>query len=631
VPDLKFKFDRHGLGDVCHFAHAVQMYKSRGYDVTVQVEENKLFLWKVAGVAIVQGGDLPDHSYHYPAHFEDLGVPDSATNKVAFGLRHDVMPKLELTEDAAWDELCAVRLSAHEHISAEAHAEAEKFLEGLPKPIICLHSRGTNWHERKSIPTEVAFDLILKLLDQTGGSVVVLDYDRRAPMVGDERCKGIKPSWGHIGIDRLCALLERTDLLIGIDSGPFHVAALTNVKALGVFRSLHPNRVCLPNPNAVYLVSDQHATQWEARQDKWNIAMYSGVEPTADDIAMCATAILNNNLPAKKANQMTAAAFPNIPGKYTYRRVGYDERAMELLADGTIGQGSADCEKKWRIDQTPIGKVVTIHGIHGGPTCHLTASDDGVLRGRWLNWEKMPIELIPVAGAVVAVGHPSDSLPDWGEEFYVGIPTLFRHDLLHKCIESILAGTALPRAIYIIDNTDKTRSPTWIPHPSKRIRVVRPNANLGVARSWNILHSLTQPSPLIITNDDVEIGRNLFERMLEVPHPWVSADASQMCCVFLLRNQLWKEIGPFDEEFWPAYHEDNDYGYRMKLRGYLPECPPSDGYKDNGPSATKESFNSGELSHFHDCFNACRGYYIRKWGGTPHMETFEKPFNGVPQ
>jgi hypothetical protein len=157
--------------------------KRRGYDVTVQVEENKLFVWKVAEVNIVQGGGLPDHPYLYPGSFDDLNTPDHDQNKVAFGLRHPVMPDLAeigLTPEQAWDELCDIRLSAHTFISSEAHAEAERFLEGLPKPIICFHSRGTNWHTCKSLPTDVAFDLILKLMEQTGGSVVVLDFDERA-------------------------------------------------------------------------------------------------------------------------------------------------------------------------------------------------------------------------------------------------------------------------------------------------------------------------------------------------------------------------------------------------------------------------------------------------------------------
>lgn len=411
---IRFKFNGHGLGDVAHFVHAVQLYRSRGYEVQVQVEDNKRFLWEVAGVTIVPGEDFPGHSYHYPWGFEDLNVDDHATNKVSFGLHHEIMPPLEkfgLTHEAAWDELCKVRLSAHDHIPQHARDEVTKFLEGMPRPIICLHSRGTNWHERKSLPTEVAFDLILRLLDQTPGSVIVLDYDRRAPMVGDARCKGIKPSWGHIGVDKLCALLESSDLLIGIDSGPFHAASFTQVKCLGVFRSLHPNRVCLPNPNATYLASGAHLSQWQRRNDRWNIATYDGEEPTADDIVHEAIKILQGATNAMESRMLLA----EFAGWYDYNRVGHDNRKIELLPNGKIGTGSADCEIRWFARLENGVPVIAISG-KVGVICDCTKRLDGRFYGRWTQFERMPIELTPIATPLQLEPSRTTLVLNWDED-----------------------------------------------------------------------------------------------------------------------------------------------------------------------------------------------------------------------
>lgn len=300
--NIKLKFDRHGLGDVCQFIYLVQLYHSRGYTVTVQIEENKRFLWKIAGVNIVSGGNLPDHECLHPYEFNDLNFPDYVGNKVLFGLSHPFVPNLSelgLTKETAWDELCKVKLSAHSFISDGDRVEVDKFLEGLPKPIICFHSCGNTWQERKSIPIETAFKVILKLLDSMSGSVIVLDNERRAPMVGDERCKGIKPSFKNITLEQLCALYEKSELMIGIDSGPFHVANLTPVKCLGIFRDLQPTHVCLPNPNAIYLASSQYEEHWKIRRDRWNIATYEGEEPTADEIVDAAMEILQINIKAK--------------------------------------------------------------------------------------------------------------------------------------------------------------------------------------------------------------------------------------------------------------------------------------------------------------------------------------------
>lgn len=638
---IRLAFCTHGLGDVVHAATAMRLYVNRGYDVQIQIEPNKRWAWEAAGIPIHHGPEqLPLHPYYYPPDFFDLSKPDHTHSKIAHLFEVSALPRLG-GKPEVWEAVCNTAIDATSAVSSRAMDDATKFLEGLPHPIILLHSKGTNWQEEKSIPDGIAFQLIRNLLE-TGGSVVTLDWDGRAPTLGHDRVRGIKPNWHHISLEEFGALCILADLFIGVDSGPFHLAGWFDIPTLYVSRKIPPVRCCLPDPMATYLVPAKDHEHWAARGDEWRFVEFAGPEATAEDITKAAAAILNGgeHITVRAADlvpigdhDMVSFESKDIPGRYTYRRVGHDERQMELLPDGKIGEGSAGCERVWKIEQTPTHPVVSIYGEHGGPTCHLALCEDGILRGRWLAHEKMPIELVPVApvAKAAAAGHPSDSLPDHPETFYVGIPTLFCRDLLHKCIESILAGSALPRAIYVVDNSDGTRMEPWVPHPSKRIRVIRPNANLGVARSWNLLHSLTQPAPLIITNDDVEIGHNLFEKMLACPEPWVSGSGHQMGCVFLLREKLWTEVGRFDETFWPAYHEDNDYGYRMLLKGYKPHCPMSDGYRDNGPSATKAAFNQGELNHFNNCFNAGRAYYVRKWGGVPHLETFTIPFNGAHQ
>ena len=392
MPELKIRFNSHGLGDCVNFAHVLQLYKRRGYDVNVQGEENKLFLWQVAGVKLIDYA--VHHPWGHPWQFDDLNQPDCLGNKVAHNLHcPEVMPEIG-DRETLWPELCGVRLSAHDLIPAKAHAEVDRFLQGLPRPIICLHSRGTNWQERKALPIETDFRLTLELLERLPGSVIILDFDRRAPMVGDARCKGIKPAWGHISLDRLCALYEHADLLIGVDSGPFHLAALTTIPALGVFRQVQPVRVCLPNSNATYLVSGLLHDQWERRRNLWSFAEYAGAEPQACEIAEVAVNLLSrNSLHAPRHESILPEERRELVGSYHYSRCGYDARKMELCSDGTIGLGAAGCETHWFARRVDGEIVITILGNR--VTCHLRRDADGVWRGRWLFAEKMPIELTP--------------------------------------------------------------------------------------------------------------------------------------------------------------------------------------------------------------------------------------------
>lgn len=390
--EIRIKFDQHGLGDCVHAAIALQLYRKRGYKVSVRIEQNKRWIWQVAGVEIIDD-DAPNHGYPYVpdlGSFFNLNLPDHESAKAAGFFAHEALPVLG-TKEEVWRELCSTSLSAHEHIPRHAYFESDRFLEGLPRPIFVLHSKGSNWQAEKSIPDGVAFELILRLLDQTEGSVIILDYDARAPFVsGHPRCKAIKPEWGHIGIDRLCALLERTDLLIGVDSGPFHVANLVDVNALGVFRRIPPARCCLPNRLATYLVSATLHEHWEARKADWRFVEYAGPEPSAEEISNAAMAVLSGPRVVPVADPTPES----VAGRYLYRRVGYDERLLELLSGGIIGEGSASCERSWKLVPTPRDFAIGIFDETGGDTCWLAREEESIWRGKWLAFEKMPIELI---------------------------------------------------------------------------------------------------------------------------------------------------------------------------------------------------------------------------------------------
>lgn len=80
---------------------------------------------------------------------------------------------------------------------------------------------------------------------------------------------------------------------------------------------------------------------------------------------------------------------------FLYRRVGYDERKLELRSENKIGAGSDANERRWEIHEIDGKITLTICG-GSEPTCHLLQDDDKIWRGSWLKHEKMPIELLPL-------------------------------------------------------------------------------------------------------------------------------------------------------------------------------------------------------------------------------------------
>lgn len=87
-----------------------------------------------------------------------------------------------------------------------------------------------------------------------------------------------------------------------------------------------------------------------------------------------------------------------LSGIYKYTRVGYDNRTIELLPDGTIGRGRANLEQWW----LPLTKHGDRHiMLFGFPRnnmhwedeiCILSETPDG-FSGEWAKHEKMPILL----------------------------------------------------------------------------------------------------------------------------------------------------------------------------------------------------------------------------------------------
>lgn len=83
-----------------------------------------------------------------------------------------------------------------------------------------------------------------------------------------------------------------------------------------------------------------------------------------------------------------------IPGLYHYHRIGHDERPMELLANGFIGEGGSSVEHRWELRNGGNLASLIILGEYG-EICRVELQPDGCWRGAWTQFEKMPVELMP--------------------------------------------------------------------------------------------------------------------------------------------------------------------------------------------------------------------------------------------
>jgi GT2 family glycosyltransferase len=92
----------------------------------------------------------------------------------------------------------------------------------------------------------------------------------------------------------------------------------------------------------------------------------------------------------------------------------------------------------------------------------------------------------------------------------------------------------------------------------------------------------------------------------------------------VFKPQLIQKVGLMDENFFPAYFEDNDHRYRMELTGVSWDYfQMAFDHKVSSTLHSNRHFESKNSVTYHN--NAM--YYIRKWGGLPGNEQYESPFD----
>lgn len=210
--------------------------------------------------------------------------------------------------------------------------------------------------------------------------------------------------------------------------------------------------------------------------------------------------------------------------------------------------------------------------------------------------------------------------------FAIGIPTLNRADLLNPTLEKYFQQ--FPDVeIFIVNNGDKQ-----ITSRSENFTIHKPDSNYGVAKSWNYLcdQIFKDHEYALILNDDIEINLNQDELnnfLVNQKFDLVKCEENFHLCSFALSKQYFSKER-FDESFYPAYFEDRDYLYRLKLnKGKMLS------HRYLNPS---KFINSATISpqggdpSINKNYHQLRHFYMQKWGGMVDSEIFSSPFNKRP-
>ncbi len=196
----------------------------------------------------------------------------------------------------------------------------------------------------------------------------------------------------------------------------------------------------------------------------------------------------------------------------------------------------------------------------------------------------------------------------------IGVPYIGNPDLLLRMVASINVEYG---QLIVIDNT-------WDRSCPDVGTVIRSGQNYGVAASWNLIMKTAPRAPWwMIANSDLEFGPGDLPMLVETLHQQEFVLLYSMAA-FALKPSVIKRVGWFDENFVPAYCEDNDFIYRCRLLGQHIEFLPAS-YDHYGSATIK---NSDTMRWNNDrTYPLNVEYYQSKWGGLMHQEVFKTPFD----
>jgi GT2 family glycosyltransferase len=170
--------------------------------------------------------------------------------------------------------------------------------------------------------------------------------------------------------------------------------------------------------------------------------------------------------------------------------------------------------------------------------------------------------------------------------------------------------------------------------------------NHGVSAGWNI--GIEQSiyygcDVVIIANDDIVFDRDTIRKLVtsvwfgtydlvsavntrdQAVTPSIAFDNEPDFACFAIRpEEFTDQFGHFDENFTPAYFEDNDMAYRVKIAGGKMGRRLDAGMFHKG--SVTQNWN-GEQVVTGPMFESNQTYYMEKWGGVPGQEIYITPWN----
>lgn len=202
---------------------------------------------------------------------------------------------------------------------------------------------------------------------------------------------------------------------------------------------------------------------------------------------------------------------------------------------------------------------------------------------------------------------------------FVGIPYVNRMDLLERAIACVPDS----EPVIVLNNSGVPVSPA-------NAEVITPLAALTFTQTMNAYQGIAVEREVrfwLFMHNDATASAEDFEKVITLAEsttlPW-SVIFTNYDALAAFNVAAFKVIGPWDQTF-TQYFADNDYYRRAVLSGY-PQLNINDSTVKHDHSQTLQADpHRRKANDF--LFPAYQQYYIAKWGGDTHKETFSRPWN----
>ena len=142
----------------------------------------------------------------------------------------------------------------------------------------------------------------------------------------------------------------------------------------------------------------------------------------------------------------------------------------------------------------------------------------------------------------------------------ISIPILNRYDLLDASLNAVDFPVG---EILIINNGPEIYQPK---RKDLNVRVLNLPSNLGISASWNLAIKLyPHESFWVFASADTIWRPGGLEKLFNTSGKSRLVTTHRGFCVFYLGEDLVREVGLFDEYFYPYLFEDSDYAERVRI------------------------------------------------------------------